>query len=199
MSVWTAHSEPLESGRGQRISLREQRETLTCAQVIDYWCGDGAFRAYFSGLLAGLPYDAFLWEMPPLIRGTLDRAFECVVVDSPPLARARTDAVAFAPHFNTAGACGGVVRFPNLGADALLIAPCPEESREAYVHLAAFVRAAPVAQQHGLWMCVGEEVMKRCSEQPIWVSTSGLGVHWLHVRLDSFPKYYSYGPYRQYP
>jgi hypothetical protein len=31
---------------------------------------------------------------------------------------------------------------------------------------------------------------------PIWLSTAGDGIAWLHVRLDSRPKYYSYGPYR---
>ena len=30
-------------------------------------------------------------------------------------------------------------------------------------------------------------------EQPkVWLSTSGLGVYWLHVRLDSRPKYYQF-------
>ena len=30
----------------------------------------------------------------------------------------------------------------------------------------------------------------------LWVSTSGLGVYWLHVRLDSYPKYYQHAPYK---
>jgi hypothetical protein len=29
-----------------------------------------------------------------------------------------------------------------------------------------------------------------------WVSTSGLGVPWVHVRLDERPKYFQFGPYR---
>ena len=36
------------------------------------------------------------------------------------------------------------------------------------------------------------------SDQPLWVSTCGLGVYWLHVRLDSFPKYYRYAPYQTF-
>ncbi len=28
------------------------------------------------------------------------------------------------------------------------------------------------------------------------VSTNGLGVAWLHVRLDTRPKYYTFQPYR---
>ena len=36
----------------------------------------------------------------------------------------------------------------------------------------------------------------RIGIQPIWLSTAGMGVPWLHVRLDSRPKYYAFGPYR---
>lgn len=30
----------------------------------------------------------------------------------------------------------------------------------------------------------------------LWISTSGLGVSWLHVRLNFYPKYYSHNSYK---
>ena len=30
---------------------------------------------------------------------------------------------------------------------------------------------------------------------PTWLSTAGMGVSWLHVRLDSQPKYYGFAAY----
>jgi len=42
-------------------------------------------------------------------------------------------------------------------------------------------------------------ITARLSDRPLWVSTSGLGVAWLHVRLDARPKYYQYTPYREQP
>ena len=36
------------------------------------------------------------------------------------------------------------------------------------------------------------------SDAPAWVSTSGLGVSWLHIRIDTRPKYYSYAPFRAF-
>ena len=36
----------------------------------------------------------------------------------------------------------------------------------------------------------------RVNEIPVWLSTAGGGVAWLHVRLDDRPKYYSYAPYK---
>jgi hypothetical protein len=34
------------------------------------------------------------------------------------------------------------------------------------------------------------------SDERRWLSTSGLGVSWLHMRLDSTPKYYNWQPYK---
>jgi hypothetical protein len=67
----------------------------------------------------------------------------------------------------------------------------------AYGHLAAFVRKASKSQQHAFWQMVGEAMLKRVSSKPVWLSTAGGGVSWLHVRLDDRPKYYGFGPYRQ--
>jgi hypothetical protein len=90
-----------------------------------------------------------------------------------------------------------VAAFENLGGDALLVAPCPAEQERAYPHLAAFVRNAPDAQQHALWQAVGEAMEARVQAKPTWLSTAGHGVGWLHVRLDSRPKYYQHGPYKK--
>ena len=44
---------------------------------------------------------------------------------------------------------------------------------------------------------VGTTVLQAAlSEKPLWLSTAGGGVAWLHLRIDSRPKYYSHRPYR---
>ena len=40
-------------------------------------------------------------------------------------------------------------------------------------------------------------MQRRLSAKPVWLSTAGAGVSWLHVRLDDRPKYYGYAPYRE--
>jgi hypothetical protein len=118
-------------------------------------------------------------------------------VDSSTLAERTPDRRAFAAQFVDAGNADGIAAFENLGGDAFLVAPCPLGPETDYAHIAAFTRGAPAAQQHALWRRVGESVARHVSTRPLWVSTSGLGVIWLHVRLDSRPKYYSYEPYRR--
>lgn len=50
-----------------------------------------------------------------------------------------------------------------------------------------------------LWRCVAETMLRRLSGRPLWLSTAGAGVAWLHVRVDPVPKYYAYPPYRVAP
>lgn len=194
--MWQALTEDEEAGRVTRYTLRRGEALLSREGVLHAWQHDAAFRRFFSATLAATRWHACFWEMPPLDRASMALPFEFVLVDSPALAAARADAGPFRHVFGDAGEGQQVVSFPNLGQDALLIAPLPIASREHYPHLAAFVRGAPAAQQHALWQAVGRAAAARLGADPLWISTSGLGVYWLHVRLDSTPKYYTYSPYR---
>ena len=169
---------------------------MSYAQVLDHWGSTPAFSSFFSQQLGASAFNAFLWETPPLTHATLQRPFECVLINSPQLARAAPDSIAFAEHFESVDR-KTIVRFENLGRDATLIAPCPLEPISACTHLAGFLRHAPDAVSVQLWRAVAEGVAEMLSEQPLWVSTCGLGVYWLHVRLDSLPKYYRFSPYQQ--
>ena len=86
--------------------------------------------------------------------------------------------------------------FANLSGDATLIVPSPRTSEDAYGHFASFLRKAPVMQINTMWQKIGDVVLGTISDRPLWLSTAGGGVAWLHVRLDSSPKYYGYAPYR---
>jgi hypothetical protein len=127
---------------------------------------------------------------------TLERPFECVLIDAPPLAAMRPDPAAFADRFES-DACEVAV-FENLGGDAVLIAPAPGPAVPvaAGAHLAAFLRHGDPAAIAALWRAVGGEMGRRIGGRPLWLSTSGLGVAWLHVRIDTRPKYYVHAPYR---
>ncbi len=76
----------------------------------------------------------------------------------------------------------------------MLVAPCPERQGD-FAHLASFTATASPARQDALWQAVGEAMEARISTDPTWLSTAGHGVAWLHVRLDSRPKYYRYSEY----
>merc|ERR1712187_583010 len=91
--------------------------------------------------------------------------------------------------------------FLNLGGDARLVSPLELGDREQYGHIAAFVRNAAAKEQQGFWAQVGsamERVLEERMSRPTWLSTEGSGVPWLHVRLDTRPKYYHTAEYKSF-
>jgi hypothetical protein len=193
--MWTSRSEQLANDRVLRVAIDLESSPVSYAEVFRRWQHDADFRSFFIALLADAPFSAFRWETPPVTAATADRPFEFVLLDSPGLAR-KPDPDAFAEHFSGA-AKGGVVEFPNLGKDAIMVVPCPNDPLSAYGHLAAFVRQAPELQIHALWELVGAAMERRVGTAAVWLSTAGAGVSWLHIRLDDRPKYYGHTPYRE--
>lgn len=194
--MWTVHSETLANSRILKIAIEQDASPVPYAEVLRLWQADAEFRSLFIQMLADAPFEAFRWETPPLTIATANRPFECVLLNSPGLA-SRPDQQAFAEHFGAASA-DGVVEFANLGKDAILVVPSPLGPPQAYGHIAAFVRQAPQSQQHAIWAAVGAAMQRRLSSRPVWLSTAGAGVSWLHVRLDDRPKYYGFQPYRDW-
>ena len=106
---------------------------------------------------------------------------------------------AFEKHFRRCP--NRVISFPNLGNDALLVVPCNEnsDSPQSYMHLANFMRMGPDEQIKIFWKEVVKQMFQRLAkkiDKKVWLSTCGLGIFWLHIRMDSTPKYYTYEPYR---
>lgn len=194
--MWSAETETLAGGSTQRITVSRDSRPAAYGDVIDAWREDAGFREVFVDLLTASPYPACYWETPPVSAATRGQPFECVLIESTLLAGVRADRAAFTEHFDSPAARDGVVAFPNLGHDALLIAPCPASADATYAHLAAFARSAPREQQHALWSRLAAELDTRLTGgATVWVSTAGQGVYWLHIRLDTYPKYYNHGPY----
>ena len=195
--MWIAQSEELNSGEGVKFFIELDGKPATFANVLHGWQKEGAFRAMFNALLANSLFSAYKWETPCVTLDTLTQRFEFVLLNSPSLAR-RPNPDPFAAHFKKSPE-EEVVAFLNLSGDARLLVPRMKTSASAYGHLAAFVRTAPEVQQHALWQRVAEAMFQRVSAKPVWLSTAGGGVSWLHVRLDDWPKYYGFDPYRHPP
>lgn len=190
---FSAEITELNNGRVLRYRLLRDNKPLPWSDVIDRWQNDRSFRSFFISLLADAPFPAYFWETPPVTISTVIQTFEFVLVDSQRLIGVQSNQQAFEEHFNSDDS---VIEFSNLGGDATLVAPCPREPLSAYAQISTFARSAPVDQQHKLWALVATALKRRLSDQPVWANTSGLGVYWLHVRLDSSPKYYTHQPYR---
>ncbi|MBV9569954.1 MAG: hypothetical protein JO056_01775 [Alphaproteobacteria bacterium] len=190
----TTSRQGVNAGNAEIIRLARNDAPLSVKDVLAGWREDLAFRQFFIAELAAAGYRGFFWELPRVESGRLSDAFECALVRGDTLAEMKADDSDFAEYLNAT--TEPVVAFRNLGHDALLIAPRRISDADCYGHMAAFVRKAPREQQHALLRCVAEETERLLGVgHQFWISTSGLGVPWLHVRLDTDPKYYQYRPY----
>lgn len=153
---------------------------------------------------------AYFWECVPISSETVNREFEFVVVGSPTLDNITCDYSSFREHFNQSSN-NNVVSFASLSGDTLVVPmpvrghqySCSEYDNEMrdYKNLREFNSNASLEQKENFWQKVGEkmaESLNNSGGSPRWLSTSGLGVSYLHVRIDSRPKYYSFDEYRHF-
>jgi hypothetical protein len=172
--------------------------TLTQRDVISAWKNDEEFREFFSNVITSAPFEAVRWETSPIRCDDIDRPFESVLVASRALAAVAPDPAPFEDHIGAGVGSNGIATFANLGRDARLIVPCASIPHAQFAHLTAFLRTAPHPQIHRLWQAVSqgiEDIVESKVWPRIWVSTAGLGVSWLHIRLDANPKYYHHRPF----
>jgi len=161
-------------------------------QVLTWWAADPEFALSFSQAIADARFEGLYFETPPLTTETISLPFECVLLDGAELAGLRADP---APFGDTLRSPAATVTFENLRRDAILVAPTPVDGVDC-AHLAAFLRTADDYQKVELWSAVAAAVRSVVGVRPRWLSTAGLGVSWLHVRIDSTPKYYRHRSYR---
>ncbi len=154
---------------------------------------DPTYRQWMSDVLRDVPFAAYRWETPSLCTDTTTEPFEFVVIDTPSFTRRATDSRSFSEH--VAGRDDAVVVVDNLGGDATLVIPTAQVDDDVYGHLASFLRGAPATQVDALWQAVARVAAERLGDRPVWLSTHGGGVAWLHVRLDDRPKFYTHRPY----
>jgi len=192
--MWTMQVGDAGRPDAVRCTVRRESNPATYLEIVEAWRCDADFRSWFNAQLASASFAAFRWETPPVVTATAGQPFEFVLLGDPNLAR-EPEPSAFEEHFRGRFPAEAV-SFPNLGGDAIMVVPRPIAPPSAYGHLAAFVRDAPDRQRHALWQAVGEAMSRRLGTKPVWLSTAGAGVSWLHVRLDDRPKYYAFTPYK---
>ncbi len=159
--------------------------------------------------LREIPFKAFFFECQKFNLNALDRIpFEFVVLPSKELEDIESDYSPFKIHINKKLVSNAknesVISFYNLNKDAMLIVPLPihvdNYNYLDYSHFANFIRNAPEYQIIEFWEIISKSVNNMLSQSDsnkfYWLSTSGLGVSWLHIRIDSQPKYYNYKLYK---
>lgn len=181
------------SDQNIKFGIKEEDSPISNRDFLGLLSDSKSFREFYNEYLAATDYDAFFWENKPMTNETLNENYECNIINSNFLAARSPDAQTFSRYFDENKT---VVTFPNLGNDAELIVPCPKKENFCYTHIGSFVRRAGNNQIDDFWRITGRETLRSINSKPKWLSTSGLGVFWLHARIDTVPKYYQTKEYK---
>ncbi len=177
-----------------RFRLKKDDAYLSFEEVFNLWAQSNEFVAFYVSELIKLDYQAFYWEHPALNNAFLSKKYECILQRSKPLEYLKSNEEAFKEHLFSETE---VTDFMNLGKNARLVVPIKKTDEEIYNHMGRFIRMADEHQVLALFKRVGKVVKDEIEKQKlIWLNTAGLGVIWLHVRMDTRPKYYKTTRYK---
>ena len=178
-----------------RILMTE--ESLSFDQVLTGWSSSPSFREFYWQTLIELGGEGCFWEHPRLNRETADLPYECVITRTKAFAAFATDQHPFSGVVDRRNT---ISCFINLSGSAWLIVPTPVGDEAVDCRdLVAFCRSASDELLHDFWTAIGKEVTKAIASESEfqYLSTHGLGVLWLHVRLERRPKYYHHQGYKR--
>lgn len=185
------------------------RHQLTWFQVLKYFKGvdNKSFVDFFSEVIRWASgFDDYYFETPAMLYESLrETPFEFTLIDAGgTLVNRQTSSRDFASYIAEDQGSLKVKSFPNLGNDAMLLAPCHSHlvPKQAYGSLSTFLTNAPEEQVRALWRMAGAvalQHLEQCPTRPLWMSTDGRGVPWLHLRIDFAPKYYKHRSYAAKP
>lgn len=163
---------------------------------------DQALQAFID-VLRQNPYPAFFFETKSVTLANVhNQTFEFVLVNAPRLdafASTHPNPGKFATPFAACTTTPACV-FTSLHKGSTLISPQPPADPTTlthYAHLAAFCRLADPTIVAATWRMALQAYLAHMDERAWYFSTSGLGVAWLHFRVEDTPRYYSYPPFKE--
>ena len=153
------------------------------SEVLEEW-KSGKYLTYPKKLK-----NSFFWETTPIFANK-DTVYKQKFIQSKKLNGLKQDYRPFAKQIKDSNNMY-VTSFYNLSGDAMLVVPMPRSDGRSYATLKEFMDNATMIQQKIFWKEVAKQIEKMLkNNDKLWVSTHGLGVSYLHVRICKIPKYY---------
>merc|ERR1712228_274617 len=127
----------------------------------------------FIRILKDSNFGAYFFETPKVTSSTVEKKiFEFVLVKAEALEGVKAEEDTFKSYFDKCGGESNVAAFENLGGDAMLVAPCPQENWD-FSSLATFMRTADLDQVNKFWIKSAETMLDR-------IENIGLSAEVLH-------------------
>jgi len=194
---------------------------LMWGEVLQMWAGDAvasksldlqdiaAFRALTTQVFAGYFWGSqeVFWECRPVTQETaMTTVFEFVGIVAAEMGKKPTDGNAFADKFVNNMGTLDCLQFmtpspPPKETNLLVPSRAPDTQLSVYRSFGSFFKGAPQEQVHNMLELLGKHIPDRMAARgdkglPLYVSTAGYDIAWVHLRLDNVPKYYRFKKYK---
>jgi len=137
------------------------------------------FRSMCTSVLQSVPYPEYVWYLCKIEKGCETKPFKFIVKQT--ILDCKEDPETFgAKKFKNS-----MNIISNLSKNALLLVP-KYIKKGCYTSIANFMRNGPDNQVDDFWKALAEIMTYPINA---WISTHGHGVCYLHLRIDSKPKY----------
>jgi len=175
------------------IKIMYNNEPITWDNFLNNNTDD--FLLFFNKIFKDSAFNFFYFETPQII---LQNNVEFVLINASILAGNNGDYTPFKEYFEEQSYPKSVV-FNNISGDAELIVPVPPSNTSGVWKVAAslgvYTRQASNESIIDFWRTSFNQINVALGEYDPYVSTSGEGVKYLHLRISHTPKYYKYKPY----
>ena len=131
---------------------------------------------------------SFFWETSP-INNKMNNEFDEKFIESDILNKMKQNYLSFEDKIKKTNN-KNVLSFYNLSKTSKLVIPYPKKGKK-FTTLKQFMDNASLKQQKLFWKKVVSSIKSMLKKyDKVWISTHGTGVPYLHVRIDTYPKYY---------
>lgn len=172
---------------GIKFQIMINDEYLTCCEFFKL-LGNDDFNQFFINILKPIDFHYFL-EMNGFSLNK-EQIFEFVIIKTDSFNNLITNGSSFEKYLKNKI---DAISFTSPSGTILLI-PGMLKDKKTYLDISNFIKYASKSQIVHFFKKVSDLVLN-CQFDKIYVSTHGLDVHYLHLRISETPRYYSYTPY----
>ena len=169
-------------------------EILTVREIINFFENKSFVLEFVSIINNTINYNSYFLECPKMNADTLNDEFEFIIYDAKnKFENKSANFDIFCPYsdnhlsFSMKSYSGNTLIIPNYMKGT----PCVN-----YLNISNFLKNSLDEQIVDLFYLISDNLKKEInSGKTVWLSTHGLGIPWLHIRIDYYPTYYSHKKY----
>ena len=172
-----------------KFAVTVHKFQVTAITFFTLLASNETFRNEIIQIFVASKFNNAFWEFPAYCTSSAQNIAEFVLVETSGFGKA--DSSSFKEYLANKED-NQTVMFKNLSGDTNLITINSSNTKnQTFCHIMEFMKNSTYENKHKLLKKIGEEMLNHTNgTNPVYLSTHGHGVPWLHIRICVKPKYY---------